>query len=699
MQARRRNNWNQFPLFRLLLPFMAGIIAGIHEIQDWDTGFSMILIIFLLLMLSGSMFIRSFYFRWVHGAAALILSFFLGMTLVQVTFDNIRKSGIKQYESKQKWLVETLESPVEKENSYKVLVKVLMGDSGMITPERAVLYLEKDSSLVKSLNYGNRLVIWAQWQRPQKPTNPEQFNYRQFLERNGILHQAYVKAEFVQLLEGYQKKDLRGFVFNLRKKLLENLKEYGFRGAEYSIAAAILLGQDNTMDPRLRSDFAAVGAMHILCVSGLHVGVIFLILEQLLRFLNRRKRGPFIKAVLIIIMIWFYAALTGLEPSVLRASTMVSFVVIGKTIRRPTSVYNSLAASAFVLLIIDPLIISQIGFQLSYLAVLSIVAFQPLLYRMWLPRNTIVDKLWAITTVSVAAQLGTFPLAIHYFHIFPLYFLITNLIVIPLSSFIIYAGLLFFFTAFFHPAAWLFSKVLWGLIWFLNNSVLVIESLPSSALSFLNLTAPQILLVYLTIIMVYVWLVNSNRRALLVSLFFLFILSLTFVDATTERLKQDELVIYDAGRGVAMEMIKGDRHVVLMDSATMNNEKFVNYNMLENWVSKGLKMPDIIELSDSVRRKNNYVAYYRNSLLWDNRLFYIMDEANTILEYSPDYLLVNHYRAVPEKCLNNSYPSHVLLTASVPSWNRKKWKTFADTNGIQFHNLSEQCLVLKGGGD
>ncbi len=695
MKARRRNTWNQFPLFRLLLPFMAGIIAGIHELQRWNTAFGLILIAMLLLALGFSMFVKTYNYRWVHGAFALILSFFLGLTLVQVELENIRQSDLHKFRRKQKWLVETLESPVEKENSYKILVKVLMSDSAMIKPERAILYLEKDSTLADNITYGNRLVVWAKWQRPPKPTNPDQFDYRKFLERNGILYQAYVQTDFVQQLEGYQVKDLRGLVFRLRKKLLNSLESHGFDGAEFSIAAAILLGQDNTMDPRLRSDFAAVGAMHILCVSGLHVGVIFLILEQLLRFLNHRKRGPYTRAVLIIVLIWFYAALTGLEPSVLRASAMVSFVVIGKTIRRPTSVYNSLAASAFVLLIIDPLIISQIGFQLSYLAVLSIVAFQPVFYRMWLPRNKIIDRIWAITTVSIAAQLGTFPLAIHYFHIFPVYFLITNLIVIPLSSFIIYAGILFFISSFFHPAAWLFSKVLWGLIWFLNNSVLLIESLPSSALDFLNLTALQILLVYLSVILIYLWLINANRNALVISFLSLFLLSLTFLNATSRRSGQEEFVIYDAGRGIAMEMIHGWDHVVLLDSVSRRNEKFIEYNMLENWISKGLKMPALIELEDTVRQKNDYVAYYQNCLMWNGRLFYILDNANTTLKYPPDYLLVNHYRAVPEVCLRDKYPHHIILTASVPSWNLKKWKDFADTNGIDFHHLSEGCLVLK----
>ena len=694
MVAYKRNIWNRFPLFKLLIPFIAGIIAGIHELIPIDAHVSAIISLILLFFLLGSTSLNQYSLRWVFGTFAMSLLFFVGYTLVNIQDKAISDSPLLQYDQKHNWLVETRSIPEEKENSYMVVVEVLGTDSFTIDPEKTNLYIEKDSSLIKKIDYGNRLIVHAHWQRPSLPTNPEQFNYRQYLERNGITHHAYVQADYLEVIHGYENADLRGFIFRLRENLLQNLKAHGFSGDEFSLASAILLGKDNTMDPRLRSGFSTAGAMHILCVSGLHVGVIFLILDQLLRFLNKRKKGPWIKAVVLILMIWFYAALTGLEPSVLRASTMVSFVIIGRAIKRPTSVYNSLSASAFLLLIINPLIITQIGFQLSYLAVLAIVSFQPLLYKLWLPRNKILDNIWGITTVSIAAQMGTFPLAIYYFHIFPVYFLITNLIVIPLSSFIIYTGFLFFITVPVQPLAFVFGKVLYGLLWFLKKSVFVIEALPSASLNFLGLNPEQVIVIYLIFILLFVWFSMANRRALITAFGFAFILSLMAFDKSTQNIIQQELVFYDAGRGLAIEAVNSNEHVVLIDTTIKKDKQFAAYNMQEYWVSKGLKKPEIFVINEISHLKRDYLRFDKGALVWNDKLFYILDKADKALEYPVNYLVVHHHKALPKQVHSDPFPQNILLTGKVPPWNIQKWKTFGKEQNISVHELNQNAFVM-----
>lgn len=695
MVALKRNIWNRFPLFKLLIPFIAGIIAGIHELIPFDAQIIAIISLVLLFFLTGSFYFSLYAGRWIFGIFAMSLLFFLGFMLVNIQNKTIKDSSLSPYDQEYNWLVETRSIPEEKENSFQIVVEVLGTDSFTINPEKTYLYIEKDSTLLKKIDYGKRLVVHVNWQRPPLPTNPEQFNYRQFLERNGITYSAYVQSDYVKVIRGYQKKDIRGFIFRLRENLLQNLKEHGFSGDEFSLASAILLGKDNTMDPRLRSGFSTAGAMHILCVSGLHVGVIFLILDQLLRFLNKRKKGPWIKAVVLILMIWFYAALTGLEPSVLRASTMVSFVIIGRAIQRPTSVYNSLSASAFLLLVINPLIITQIGFQLSYLAVLSIVSFQPLLYKLWLPNNIVLDNIWGIITVSIAAQIGTFPLAIYYFHIFPVYFLLTNLIVIPLSSFIIYSGFLFFFTVSFQPVAFIFAKILYGLLWFLRKSIFVIESLPSASLNFLGLNPPQVIVVYVILILIFVWFKMAKRNMLIAALGFAFILSLMSLDKNYQNKKQQELVFYDAGRGLAIEAVNGDKHVVLMDTTVMADEQFAAYNMHEFWVSKGLKKPEIFDVHEVSHLNLDYLKFNKGAFIWNDSLFYILDKANKALNYPVNYLIVHHHEALPKQVEKNSFPQKILLTGKVPPWNIEKWITFGEEQNISIHALNKGALVMK----
>lgn len=691
---RQNLTWNRFPLFKLLIPFMGGIISGIYETFGFSVPFSLGITVFLLLLMFIAGKLNNFRSRWVLGLFSIVLIYWLGYSLVSVEKQNHRMQDTSFPEDKDQWIVKSLGTPVEKENSYKLSVKLLRSDSTDFPDKRTILYFEKDSLLASNIDYGIRLIVHTRWQRPSKPTNPDQFNYRQYLARRGITHQSYAKAKNIKILNKKPEIGLRGWIFNLREQLLANFREHGLKGDEYTLASSILLGKDNSMDPRLRSGFATAGAMHILCVSGLHVGVIFLILGQLLKFLNRRKYGIKIKALLLILMIWFYAALTGLEPSVLRASTMISFIVIGRTIRRPTSVYNSLAASAFLLLIINPMIITQIGFQLSYMAVLAIVSFQPIFYRLWLPRNKWLDKIWAIITVSIAAQIGTFALAIHYFHIFPVYFLITNLIVIPLSSFIIYAGFLTFMTIPLVPVSWLFTKVLFGLLWFLKNSVFVIEELPMASLEYIHLNPTQIILLMLCFIFIYLWWITADRKPVFYALSAFLILMVSFLTQRIENHSNREFIFYNAGKGLAMEAVAGTNHTVIADSTVYNDDKFIQYNMSEHWVKKGLKKAEIRLLENNKELNKSYLIKRNNIICWQDTLIYVMKKHNKLLTVAPDILVVHNQKAEPETTLKNKKPDRIVLTEKIAPWNMKKWETYGKKQDIPLNKLSEGYLCL-----
>lgn len=673
---------------------MGGIIAAIHLSNVGPLQNLAVAIAAGLMLLLVAIMLKSFSGRWVYGLLAIILFFITGFFAVKLEEKQLNKSALYQYQKAHKWIVETMEPPVEKENSYKMEVKVLRSDSFTIKPVKAVLYLEKDSVLMNSIAYRSQLIVYTQWQRPDPPLNPSQFNYRQYLERQGITHQAYAKAGMVSLIKQQKELGVKGIVFRLRGKMLEQLKAQGFSGDELSLASAILLGQDQTMDPRLRSGFATAGAMHILCVSGLHVGVIFLILSQMLGFLNKRKHGPLIKALLLIVMIWFYAALTGLEPSVLRASTMISFVIIGQTIRRKTSVYNSLAASALLLLIINPLIITQIGFQLSYLAVLSIVAFQPVFYQLWLPYDKILDRIWAITTVSLAAQLGTFPLALHYFHIFPVYFLLTNLIVIPLSSLIIYSGFLFFLTGFFAPLSWLFGKMLWAILWFLKQTVFMIESFPSASVDFLNLSVLQLILLYASILLAFVWIAHKNRSAATIALALILVLMVSFVGQGIKRVNQKEFVVYSSRSGLAAEVVMHPRHWLMMDSLAISDSAFIPLTIKEYWIQQGLDEPEAVVPIRKAQYKNDFLEYRQHTLAFNEKLVYFLQDELQQLAVSPDILVVHHQKALPQKALRNQNPKQIVLSAIVPPWNKEKWLLYADSMNLNIHCLSDGAYRL-----
>ncbi|MCK4406529.1 MAG: ComEC family competence protein, partial [Bacteroidales bacterium] len=438
------NFWHQFPFVRLITPFIFGIISAVSLGQEIHVPLfvlGVLFIIILLIVFIPNIFF-SFKYRWVFGLVIFALLYLSGFELTVQKFQKFKQLHVFQLPvEKRNYIVDIIEPVSQKQNSYKVIAGIRSAetdDKWEYSRGTVILYFQKDS-LSKEIRYGDRIVLNANFIETKPPQNPSEFNYKRYLENKGIYHQAYIKSGTWKVLSTENCNKLLTFALSIRNNFFKILERNNIRGNEFAVVSAILLGYDDKLDKELVKEYSGAGAMHILCVSGLHVGIIYLLLNSMLFFLKKFRYGNNIKAVVLILLIWFYAMLTGLSPSVLRASTMISFIIIGKSLNRQTNIYNSLAASAFLLLIINPFIITSVGFQLSYAAVIAIVMLQQPMYKLWIINNWLGDKMWAITTVSIAAQLGTFPIALLYFHQFPNYFIITNLIVIPLSGFIIYA--------------------------------------------------------------------------------------------------------------------------------------------------------------------------------------------------------------------------------------------------------------------
>src|SRR5690606_8574638 len=197
--------------------------------------------------------------------------------------------------------------------------------------------------------------------------------------------------------------DLQALAGKIREGIISRLRSYDFGPDELAIIQALLLGQRQEISQEIYSNYAAAGVIHILAVSGLHVGIILLLLNSLFKPLERLKAGRFLKLLLLLILLWSFALLAGLSPSVVRAVSMFSFVAVGMQLKRRTSVLNTLFISLMVLLLINPGFIRQVGFQLSYAAVFSIVLIQPHIYRIYKGELKIVKYFWGLLSVSLAA--------------------------------------------------------------------------------------------------------------------------------------------------------------------------------------------------------------------------------------------------------------------------------------------------------
>ena len=325
------------------------------------------------------------------------------------------------------------------------------------------------------------------------------FSYKKYLQNRQVFHQVYLEPGQWRKTGIRSVNPLLDFADRCRKAFLETFREFGITGQDFALVSALLLGNTEYLDAEIRQEFSYAGATHVLSVSGMHVAIVYIAADRMLFFLKRSRKSRKIHTLLIISFIWLYALITGLSTPVVRASLMFSLVAASNLLRRSSEGYNILAVSAFLQLWINPYDITQVGFQLSYLAVLGIFALYQPFNEVIASENRLVTWIWPVVAVSLAAQLATSPLAAYYFNMFPVYFLLTNLVVVPLSSLIIYfaiallalgaVGVTFHFLAL--PLQWS--------LWFMRESIGEIQSWPGAVIDSLHISEFQVITVYIVI--------------------------------------------------------------------------------------------------------------------------------------------------------------------------------------------------------
>ncbi|PHQ57681.1 MAG: competence protein [Lutibacter sp.] len=306
------------------------------------------------------------------------------------------------------------------------------------TVGKILVNIQKDS-IETPLHVGDNLVVKTSFLTIKKPLNPHGFNYKKYLKTQQINHQIQLtKKQFLKLRNNG--KTIKSIAAKIRSTINKSLKNNNFKNDELAVVNALLLGQKNSITRDLLVSYAGAGAIHILAVSGLHIGIILLLLTVIFKPLHYFKNGKNISTLIIILALWIYAIIAGLSPSVVRAVTMFTALTIGMQLIQRSNVYNTLVISMFFLLLFNPFYLFEVGFQLSYLAVFSIVWIQPMLYNFWKPKFWFPKKIWQLFTVSIAAQIGVLPLSLFYFHQFPGLFFLSNLVIIPFLGFILIAG-------------------------------------------------------------------------------------------------------------------------------------------------------------------------------------------------------------------------------------------------------------------
>ncbi len=580
----------QLPFVRLLLYFILGIIFQINV----ELSFSLLYTLpaFIALLVVSKKLIPNFRSSYASGVVVFVLLFFAGISVVQ-------KTAVKPvaFPDKTTRFIAIVDSqPEEKENSYKALLKIiLVKKDSLFSPQEFLIlsYLAKDSSS-RILKYGDKIILSARLSKLSNSGNPNEFDYARYLKRKGIIGQTYLQSGKWAVLGVGFGFSLYDFAFSLRDKLIKIYKLNGIAGQNLAVLSALTLGDKSELSPQTKQAYSSSGAMHVLAVSGLHVGIIYVIIGFLLKFLDRlyyRKipYGKFIKMVSIIAFLWFFALLSGLSPSVRRAALMFSFFVVGSVLNRPGSIYNSLASSAFVLLAINPYLLFEVGFQMSYLAVFSIVFIQPKLYNTLNINNKWIDKLWALTTVSIAAQLGTTPLSLYFFHQFPNWFMLTNLAVIPLATVIVYGAAILFAVS---PFSILSKWVAMGLdfvVGALNYAANFVKNLPFPATYNITFRTEHLLLSYLGIIALLLFFILKKSKLLRLAIGLFLVLATLSVTYKIIYQTSARFIVYNSSKLPIYNFISGNKNIVLGDTALLNlKSRTLDFAAKGFWLQSGL---------------------------------------------------------------------------------------------------------------
>jgi competence protein ComEC len=564
------------------------------------------------------------------------------------------------------------------------LVSIVEPFSEISASGKLLIYIKTDT-FARKLQIGENLLIKVSVSKIQEPQNPNEFDYSAYLKQENIYHSAYLKSGEWLILERKESLIIKTII-KLLSKRLENLLSLFVESKALPIANAILIGQKDDLDTVTIKRYAQSGAMHVLAVSGLHVGIVYLVFHYALFFLEKTRLKEF-KPYLMLLLLWTYALITGASPSVLRATTMFSFISIGNALQQHVNIYNMIAASALVLLIVNPYVILALGFQLSYLAVIGIIYVQPKLYKLLVFKNLILDKLWTLSSVSIAAQLATFPLGMLYFHQFPNLFLISNLVVIPTAIAIVYLGMALIATSFVPYLPNLIGFVLSKTILFMNETLDLLNKIPYSNTSGIYITGLSCLLIYFFIITLVLSITQRQKYSFVFALLCLLTVILLGGYNLTKLNEIKFLRIYKVRNYSAIEFQSGFNSCHYFDEVLRHDTASLNYSIQNNWWANHLQ----IQQFDTLPRDFLALNFANKSILVLNSDF---DLASSVIQV--DYLIITHQKQLWLQDLSAKIKArnYIFDTSNNPL-QIKYWKKDCEDLNLNCYFVSEEGAYEK----
>ena len=607
---------------------------------------------------------------------------FVGMYVVVNQDVVVKKKYYNKYNPSQ-YIVTFKASKILKSNIYydKIIGEVVKVGS-VNTVGKVMVNIQKDS-LKSAFKIDDLLFFRTDFFEIPSPKNPHQFDYKAYLKKQGVLHQVFLKIKGYKHQESSQN-SIYKIAEKIRNRVEEKLILNGFKGEELGVIKALVLGQRNNVSKELLQEYTKAGAIHILAVSGLHVGIILLILSWLLKPIERIRFGKLIKMLFIVILLWFFAVIAGFSASVVRAVTMFSAVAIGMAFGRKTFVIHSLITSMFILLLIKPLFVFDVGFQLSYLAVFSIVTIQPKLVGLWSPKWKVLDKFWQLFTVSIAAQIGVLPISLFYFHQFPGLFMLSNLVIIPFIGFILIAGILVITLALLNILPDFVAAIYNWIIGAMNNFVGWISIQEAFLITEISFSSLLLVSSYVCVFLGIYLLDGNTFKKWMYFLVAILFLQICLVIEKAKVITKNELIVFNKSRQTIIGENRGGLLTVYHNLDTLLIKKtniIKDYKIGEQLVGVNYKnhIPNLFEYK------------LRTILVVDSLGVYKVKGLK-----NPIVLLRSSPKINLERLIQVLEPSQIIADASNYKSQVLDWKLMSDKKKIPFFYTQEEgAFILK----
>jgi competence protein ComEC len=705
----------KMPFLRIVIPYLTGLIAGYSFLPLVALSsligacVALVVLLFTLITLKTVRYSQS----WFSGILASLVLFLLGFVNIHA-HAYIKDRYAMNPEVQMSRLI-IMDSPEIKSGSVRALARIRhlytkQGQKWLLT--NAILTFSR-TALSESIRPGDIILLKGRFLPVPGPANPGEFDYSRILSRQDIEYQIYADSAS-WTLAGHENRSLRITAVRCRDNLLARFHASPLDMQTAAVLSALTLGYKSDMEAETTELFTRAGVIHVMALSGFNVGIVFLIINFCMGFLRKRGIQGFIRLILSLAAVWTFVVVTGLSSSVTRAGIMISLFLTGKYISRDVSPMNIVSASAFLMLVVSPFSMLDVGFQLSFAAVLGIIYVQPYLYRLIQLKNTISDKIWILFTVSIAAQLTTAPLTLYYFHMFPLFFWITNLYVVPLVTLIIYLCIPFLLFSFITPVTVLLAKILEFLVHVLTGPLDLLTDFPMAVVDGIFLYKIQVILLYAILIIAFV----SFRQKSIRYGFAILVLIMVCIVPDSIRLvgirRQKILTVNSIKGATLLNILSGKNNLVMSFSGPPPDKRMLHFSFYNWWVEHGVEGSAEIRTSEQLTRmvktfRDNEELSIQDGIIGKNVFLNfsgitmvvcnddIFDAVEGDLKLKTDYIVITKtIRPDIRKLLKHFEPGTIIIDSSVGYYESVKWTALCRESKVDCWPVREKgAFMLK----